>query len=327
MKKVSIIIPCYNAQGYLSETMQSAMDQTWPHKEIVAVDDGSTDGTRAILDRFRSETVKVFLQTNQGAGAAKNFALTQCTGDYIQYLDADDLLSPDKIEAQVKQLETVPGSEISFCKWSHFSRPDASDAAFPEFERYHDYGNPVDMIVAMWKDDWHLTNHAWLISRRIADAIGPWDRHVRFSKFTDDFEYFTRALCANGGVTYSPVGLAYYRKGVATALTALTISGKQIRDMFDGLEERGKTALAREDSPRVREAMACQYYRFAFAFYGKSGDTIGEARARLRALGVPPPDGVGGPIMRLLTRSFGFWPALRLFKAMARAKACFRRNP
>lgn len=102
---VSILIPAYNAEHVIAATLRSAVAQTWPRKEIIVVDDGSRDGTFAAAKRFESSEVAVVSIENQGAAAARNHAYSLCQGDYIQWLDADDLLSQDKVE---KQLEAVP---------------------------------------------------------------------------------------------------------------------------------------------------------------------------------------------------------------------------
>src|SRR5262245_57417246 len=101
---VSILIPAFNAETWLADTLRSAVAQTWEPKEIIVVDDGSRDRTLAIARSFESDSVRVFTQKNQGAAAARNKALSESRGEYIQWLDADDLLAPDKIS---KQLETL----------------------------------------------------------------------------------------------------------------------------------------------------------------------------------------------------------------------------
>src|SRR5580698_4662849 len=95
---VSIIIPSYNSENHLAETIKSALSQTWVNKEIIIIDDGSTDSSVQIAKGFESN-VKVLVQKNKGASAARNAGLKEAKGDYIQFLDSDDLLSPDKIEA------------------------------------------------------------------------------------------------------------------------------------------------------------------------------------------------------------------------------------
>ena len=99
---VGILIPAFNSAPWIAETIRSALAQTWPRKEIIVVDDGSTDDTLAVARRFASGQVAVATQPNQGAAAARNTALSMSQADVIQWLDADDLLAPDKIARQME---------------------------------------------------------------------------------------------------------------------------------------------------------------------------------------------------------------------------------
>src|SRR2546425_6261438 len=101
---VSILIPAYNAEPWIADTIRSALAQTWPRKEIIVVDDGSRDQTLSIARQFASKNVSVVTQENQGASAARNRALALSQGKFIQWLDADDLIAPDKIAKQVEAL-------------------------------------------------------------------------------------------------------------------------------------------------------------------------------------------------------------------------------
>src|SRR5436190_24258310 len=99
---VSILIPAYNAERWLAETIRSALGQTWPNKEIVVVDYGSRDRTLSIARQFASKCVSVVTQENQGPSAARNRTFELFQGDYIQWLDPDDLLLADKIAKQME---------------------------------------------------------------------------------------------------------------------------------------------------------------------------------------------------------------------------------
>jgi len=103
---VSILIPAYNAEQWAAETLTSALAQTWRPLEIIVVNDGSTDGTMNVLRCFEAAGVRVICQRNQGAAAARNRAFAESRGDYVQWLDADDLLAPEKIARQMAVLET-----------------------------------------------------------------------------------------------------------------------------------------------------------------------------------------------------------------------------
>src|SRR5215831_4789209 len=109
---VSIIIPAYNAEPWLRDALRSALAQTWEPKEIIVVDDGSTDRTLEIARQFESEHLRVIANKHVGAAATRNKALELAKGDYIQYLDADDVLAPDKIAKQIEALGECPNKRV-----------------------------------------------------------------------------------------------------------------------------------------------------------------------------------------------------------------------
>jgi glycosyltransferase involved in cell wall biosynthesis len=113
MPLVSILIPCYNAERWVAQAIESALRQTWPEKEIIVVDDGSTDGSLAIIqsfgDRIRWET-----GPNRGGNDARNRLLKLAHGEWLQYLDADDWLLPEKVAQQVEFLKEHPETDIVY---------------------------------------------------------------------------------------------------------------------------------------------------------------------------------------------------------------------
>ena len=109
---VSIVIPAYNAEAWIAYTVQSAIDQTWPRKEIIVVNDGPRDRTAELVRRFASKEV-TSCRREPGLGGSK-LCLPVSQGDYIQWLDSDDLLAPDKIERQLAALGTLTTGEHFF---------------------------------------------------------------------------------------------------------------------------------------------------------------------------------------------------------------------
>lgn len=101
--KVSILIPCYNAERWIAQSIESALNQTYPNKEVIVVDDGSTDGSLEIIKSF-GDSILWETGSNQGGNVARNRLLELSTGEWLQYLDADDYLLPDKIEDQISYL-------------------------------------------------------------------------------------------------------------------------------------------------------------------------------------------------------------------------------
>jgi glycosyltransferase involved in cell wall biosynthesis len=111
---VSVIIPAYNAAGFINRSIQSAINQTYQHLEIIVVDDGSTDQTREILSAFEAR-IRWFTQPNQGPSAARNAGFKASTGDLIAFLDADDFWFPEKIEKQVEVFRKQQSVGLVFC--------------------------------------------------------------------------------------------------------------------------------------------------------------------------------------------------------------------
>ena len=101
---ISVIIPCYNSAHHRSETLESVQYQTYRDFEIILVDDGSTDQTKMIVSNY-SHIIKYIYQDNNGPGAARNNGIRASQGDYFVFLDADDQLLPNKLEAQSKYLD------------------------------------------------------------------------------------------------------------------------------------------------------------------------------------------------------------------------------
>lgn len=113
---VSILIPCHNAERWIGQCIESALAQTWVEKEVIVVDDGSTDGSLKVIqsfgDRIRWET-----GPNRGGNVARNRLLELAQGEWLQYLDADDYLLPDKIEKQMQFIAANPGVDVAYSRY------------------------------------------------------------------------------------------------------------------------------------------------------------------------------------------------------------------
>jgi glycosyltransferase involved in cell wall biosynthesis len=112
---VSVIIPCFNQGEYISDAIQSVMAQTYIHWECIIIDDGSHDNTTSVVQQFLTDTrIRYLRQDNQGVAAARNAGLAHAKGDFIQFLDGDDLIAPDKFRLQLGFMETNPGVDIVY---------------------------------------------------------------------------------------------------------------------------------------------------------------------------------------------------------------------
>src|ERR687885_795015 len=112
---VSVVIPCYNQAHFLGEAIESVLAQSYPHFEIVVVDDGSTDNTSEVAARYPG--VRCIRQNNQGVAAARNTGIRESNGSYLVFLDADDRLLPEALEVGLEQLKVHP--ECAFVSGQH----------------------------------------------------------------------------------------------------------------------------------------------------------------------------------------------------------------
>jgi glycosyltransferase involved in cell wall biosynthesis len=112
---VSVIIPTYNRKTYVQEAINSALEQTYPHKEIIVVDDGSTDGTGPLLKSKYGDYIQYYYQNNRGEAAARNKGVLRSKGNYIAFLDSDDVWMPAKLEKQIDLLEIRPEFGLVSC--------------------------------------------------------------------------------------------------------------------------------------------------------------------------------------------------------------------
>jgi glycosyltransferase involved in cell wall biosynthesis len=112
-QKVSILIPCYNAEQWIAQAIESALNQTYLNKEVIVVDDGSTDGSLSVIKSF-GNAIRWETGLNRGGNVARNKLMELSTGEWLQYLDADDYLLPNKIDQQVKYLNKVPETDIIY---------------------------------------------------------------------------------------------------------------------------------------------------------------------------------------------------------------------
>lgn len=278
---VSIIIPCHNAGAWLAETLASALAQTWAGKEIIVVDDGSQDASLAVARRFAARGVRVVSQPNRGASAARNHGLKLARGDYIQFLDADDLLSPEKIARQVALLAQHPAGSLASCAWGRFE-VDATTARFTDTAVFRDFA-PVEFLVLAGETGAMMHPSAWLVPRTVAERAGPWDESLTLN---DDGEYFCRVLLASAGIVCCPdeAARSYYRSGLSGSLSQRRGEAAR-RSQFRSLELITSALQAAEDTIRTRRACAGYWRRFVHDFYPSPSDLIRRAEARVVQLG------------------------------------------
>ena len=304
---VSIIIPCYNAEPWLNETLESALSQTWENKEIIFIDDGSTDRSLQIAESYRSSGVIIISQDNIGSSSTRNRGLKESSGDYIQYLDADDLLATNKIELQIKLLEQNENKAcIASGEWARF-RNDPLEAEFDHQPIWKDL-MPVEWLVSAWGNYYMMHPAAWLVPRNIAKNAGPWNEDLTLN---DDGEYFSRVVLSSKKIKFCRGARSYYRSGNSKSLSA-TISENTLRSLFLSISLGVDHLLEVENSSRTRLACASIYQRFIYVVYPEVPELRKKAEIRIKQLGGTDIMPEGGPYFNKLTSLIGWKKATRI---------------
>jgi glycosyltransferase involved in cell wall biosynthesis len=308
---VSILVPCYNSRPWVEATLESALAQTWQDIEIIAVDDGSTDGTSAHLEPFVTRGVKVVRQPNRGASAARNRALQEAGGDFIQFLDADDLLSPGKIAVQVEALKARGRTWVASSSWGRFET-EAADAVLVPEAVWRDQP-AIDFLVTSALVNLMFPVCAWLLPRQLCEAAGPWDETLSMN---DDGEYMARVLAASDGIVFCEQARAYYRS-TPTSYSSRRTDVAAVSDLraWDAIV----AAMMRlEASDRVARAAATGYQRIQVRYSSQCPGVVAEAERKERSFGGGSYRFAGGPVFRATSRLLGWKNAMRLRRVKAR---------
>ncbi|RZL33208.1 MAG: glycosyltransferase [Pedobacter sp.] len=205
---VSIIIPVYNAETTIEETLNSVYAQTFQDFEVIVVNDGSTDNTLTILKGY-CKSINILSTENKGVSHARNLGFKHSKGDYIQYLDADDLLMPVKIEIQLQALVTQE-ADIAYGDWQKFKLENNQIKISETIEREIE----GDLEIALFTYFW-CPPAAILYSRRICDVL-QWNEHL---PIIQDARYFLDAAIVKGKFVYTNGIMAKYRIAQSNSLS------------------------------------------------------------------------------------------------------------
>jgi glycosyltransferase involved in cell wall biosynthesis len=182
---VSVIVAVYQGEKYLAKAIQSALDQTHAHLEIIIIDDGSTDGTAAILQSLDDQRLRVFRQENSGAATARNLGLANAHGDYVAFLDADDYWLPRKLEEELRVL--VESSDPIGIAYSWYYAVDEDGMLLNRSPRLSYTGSVFQDLL---KGATFIIPSASLFHKSIFETVGNFNPHRRHH---EDFALILRA--------------------------------------------------------------------------------------------------------------------------------------
>ncbi|HEY3834554.1 MAG TPA: glycosyltransferase [Acidimicrobiia bacterium] len=273
----TIVIPAHNAERYLGAALDSALAQTYAPREVVVVDDGSTDGTADVIARYAGDGRVLAIRTdNCGPAAARNRGAAASSGEFLAFLDADDMWKPTRVERCVARLDREPDLTWVTADW------EATDEDGAETGRHAYHGDGAlefayaDQLQAIAVGNFCANGP--VIRRGLFEDVGGFEESIRGA---EDYDLWIRLLLAGGraGLVDEPLG--YYRLH-SSSLTAR--GAPQWESHLDALEHNLDALAARGVAPRPVDLIAIVRRRAAL------GDRRGAALAALlatRAPGVP----------------------------------------
>jgi len=211
---VSVVIPAYNAEHWLAETIQSVLDQTYQEFEVIIVDDGSTDTTRRVVENFKDERILYLYQENQGLSSARNSGIRAACGRYIALLDADDLFKPDKLAQQVARLEREPDLGVVTCGFDLID----DQGNWLREEQHWLHAPKINLHTLLF---WNPLLPSTLLIRRIwFEKVGFFDESLRRY---EDWEFSVRLALAGCRMEYVQKSLLSYRRHATNMSTAVDL--------------------------------------------------------------------------------------------------------
>jgi glycosyltransferase involved in cell wall biosynthesis len=274
MATISVIIPAYNAEQTILETIESLQQQTFTDFEIIVVDDGSTDHTAERLASLADPRLQVISVQNGGVSAARNRGIAQASGEFLAFLDADDLWTADKLELQLAALRANPDCDLAY-SWTYFYHSETGDKTPGE-------ARPLEGAVyaELLKGNFLASGSNPLVRRAAVEAIGGFDPdfpHVA------DWDFYLR-LAANGKFALVPHHQILYRQSTSSMTSTKLHQIEQ--QSLQMLEKTYQTAPAAYQ-PLKRQSMAWVYRYCAdqYLHYGQDRTSLHQvARALLRAI-------------------------------------------
>jgi glycosyltransferase involved in cell wall biosynthesis len=180
---ISIVIPAYNAEKTILDTITSAQNQTFSDFEIIIINDGSTDKTLELINTLKDIRIKVFSYDNRGLSTARNRGIGLAVGDFITFLDADDLWTADKLELQFLALQNYPKAGLAY-SWTSFMDEQGKTyyADKPKFVA-------GDVLKELLQGNFLCSGSNPLIKRSVIEAVGEFDPTLRSA---EDWNYWLR---------------------------------------------------------------------------------------------------------------------------------------
>ena len=273
---ISVVIPCWNAEKWIARAIQSVLDQDYPHKEVIVIDDGSTDGSLEIIKSF-GDKIRWETGPNRGAITARNRGLTLCTSEYVLFLDADDYLECGSLAAWVDVAERGTADVVLAPFVYEYN-------GFRKAGRRHTQPCNASTVLCDWLNGLFTPPCSVLWRSAFLRKIGGWNPLA--AARMQDGELAMRAMLWDPKVAVSDLGLGVYVQHDSPYRISRRVGESVLRcehEIFDSLWQLAQKRNVTGTAPQFARA----YYRLAYQAYSRHIDMIGDsALAAARRLGL-----------------------------------------
>lgn len=318
---VSIIIPNYNSELFLEACLKSAINQTYPNIEVIIVDDGSQDKSLDIISRYEKSESTVFLYRRnrlpKGAPTCRNIGIAKAKGDYIMFLDSDDLIKENKVESQINILNGST-SDIALCNCYLFWSNDLKKLEKLYVKDSSFIAPAMDWIVELLISGRFVTLHSWLVPKNIIEKTGFWNESLTKNQ---DGEYFIRIINNTEKIKFVTDTDVYYRKGIFSSITASNTKGKaesvlrSLDTYVDVFEERKPM--------KYQKALSKLFYGFYYYYYPEYSSLLKKAKYKAQKYSKTPPEPFGSKRVMALSKFIGWKRAKEMEFVFQRFKRKF----
>ncbi|WP_051119638.1 glycosyltransferase family 2 protein [Gillisia sp. CAL575] len=233
--KISVIIPTYNRAHILKDALECVLRQTYPNWECIIIDDGSTDHSERLIKEYaiidnRFKFIKRPLSRNKGAATCRNIGLENATGDYIQFLDSDDILATNKFEIQIELLKNEDLNAIATCRYGIMKTMQGNPKILYGLASFRNFENPHNLLKTLALSFSYFPLHVFLIPKLIIEKAGMWNEHLSVN---DDGEYFSRVILNSSKIKFCNNTFAVYRMGAGNRITTQIMEDEGVKSYIE----------------------------------------------------------------------------------------------
>jgi glycosyltransferase involved in cell wall biosynthesis len=306
---VSIIVPVYNSEKYIEDTLKSCLSQTYTNIELVIVNDGSTDNSENVILAFNDCRIKYYKIDNSGACEARNYGISKASGQLFQFLDHDDVLDPNKLTIQVTQYKQFGKKYIYSAEMGTVS---ATVRRVDEgYELYKKDFTPLSYYNTVLNQfGKYMTTGVWLVPACLIKSTYGWDKR---SGLNDDGEYFMRVILNSEGIIFCPKSVFFFRRDVQNSLSKQFNNKDVYIKWLYSYQSYTKHFLKYLEYSYAKELAWKALSIYYCNSYPKYPDLLRDCRNEMKKLGYKRPAAHGGDVFIKTAKIIGVMNALRFW--------------